>query len=67
MTTSTLHDPVPDGKTGPWLRERHARDAHGYVTDLRCERCRQDIQDERDELAWDRYAEWVAMGRPDTV
>ena len=35
-----LHDPVPDGKTGPWLRERHAKDEHGfYVFDARCQAC----------------------------
>lgn len=34
------HDPIPDGKTGPWCRERHNKDADGrYVHDPRCGGC----------------------------
>lgn len=34
------HDPVPDGKTGPWGRKPHLKDAKGRLTpDARCGRC----------------------------
>jgi len=38
------HDPVPDGKSGPWLRERHLRDEVGRLTyDERCDGCREGL------------------------
>ena len=33
------HTPIPDGKTGPWLREPHAKRDGAYVYDSRCRRC----------------------------
>ena len=48
-----LHDPYPDGRSGPWLRSRHARSFsapvaehggrvldQGYAFDARCAECR---------------------------
>lgn len=34
-----LHDPYPDGKTGPWLREPHLKNDQGLVLDSRCGKC----------------------------
>lgn len=42
--TTVLHDPVPDGKTGPFMRLRHATMADGITItwDPRCDGCQAD-------------------------
>jgi hypothetical protein len=43
--TGLLHDPIPDGKTGPFTRKPHLKltpEGAGYAYDERCPRCQLD-------------------------
>jgi cytochrome c5 len=55
---SKAHDPYPDGKTGPFLRERHAHNAKGaLVYDERCSLCHNEAVDKAVADAIEQYGE----------
>ena len=53
MTGPSKHEPYPDGGSGPFNREPHAKlELGGYAFDPRCSYC-----NELQEAAWEAYAE----------
>lgn len=57
MTAARFHDPVPDGRSGPFLREPHLKNALGGIGDTfdpRCQYCVEQAEEDEESRRLDR-------------